>query len=379
MGLRLSITSALALAALTAPTFGDDAPAEPATRKVFLQDSAPYNVPIGAVPTTILMPAPIDDFAAAGITTQENTKANAFLQHPQGANYFTVKALLPGPADLNVIIGDDVYSFHFYDSPTPLRSLIVRNPPTPRAQTHAVQVTAKRLYDILQDTKTYFLVRDQHPELERPGVQVIEPGTLIRYQGYSVLLDQIFRFDDDDTLAFRVFFLNATDRAFGYKPSEIGLRIGRNLYWPSFAQVDGVIPPRTPAQLTWAVSPDVQSLTLVSPTHATVTITDRSSLAVPDLGEYRIIARGPKGITDTVTFTIKYPVPAGESDPLNYAKGDRDFGVRHLSIRQPTAGQSFGYVLYTGTADGKRANISLHSQFSLVVAATPLSDPPPAP
>ncbi|WP_342751212.1 hypothetical protein OH491_27650 (plasmid) [Termitidicoccus mucosus] len=52
-----------------------------------MQDTTPYEVAVGAVPTTILMPFPIDGMDGNGITTQAHTVAPVFLQHEQGTRF----------------------------------------------------------------------------------------------------------------------------------------------------------------------------------------------------------------------------------------------------------------------------------------------------
>src|ERR1017187_5453502 len=94
-------------------------------QKAILEDSKPYEVAVGAVPTTILMPSPIEAFEGNNITTTPNTAAAVFLQHEAGTRFFSVKSLLPGTADLNVIIGNSVYSFRFYYSENPTRTLTI--------------------------------------------------------------------------------------------------------------------------------------------------------------------------------------------------------------------------------------------------------------
>jgi len=336
--------------------------------KAILEDSKPYEVAVGAVPTTILMPAPIDAFEGNNITTTPDTAAALFLQHEAGTRFFSVKSLLPGTADLNVIIGDAAYSFRFYYSDNPTRTLTIEpaKPSLPDLPAHTVRITARRLYDILQDAKTYFAIKEQHPEWQRT-IEVAAPGKVLEYPGYRLVIDQVFRFDRDDTLVFRAIFINDTDAPLYYKPSEIGLRVGPNIYWPSFAQVPRIIPARGPARLTWSVSPDVESLEITNPRGEKASLLQRSSAPLADLGEYVVVARGQGGRTDTVRFAVKYPVPAKEQNPLVLAKGARDFGIRQLVLAQPEPGQNFGYVCYTGTADGRRADLSLSNDFSLIV------------
>jgi hypothetical protein len=340
-------------------------------QKAILEDSKPYEVAIGAVPTTILMPAAIEAFEGNNITTTPNTAAAVFLQHEAGTRFFSVKSLLPGTADLNVIIGDSAYSFRFYYSENPTRTLTIE--PAKAVKTdflvHTVRITARRLYDILQDAKTYFAIKEQHPEWERT-IEVAAPGKILEYPGYRLVIDQVFRFDRDDTLVFRVVFINDTEAPLHYKPNEIGLRVGQNLYWPSFAQVPRTIPPRGPARLTWDVSPDVESLEITNPGGGLASLLQRNSAPLTDLGEYVVVARGKGGRTDTIKFAVKFPLPAKEPNPLIVSKGPRDFGIRKLVLSQPEPGQNFGYVCYTGTADGRRADLSILNDFSLIVPAS---------
>ena len=135
-------------------------------RKAVLEDAKPYEVAVGAVPTTILMPGPIEAFEGNHITTKPDTAANVFLEHQPGTRFFSVKALYPGMADLNVILGDSVYSFRFYYSEnSPTRTLTIASAKVDGigSPEGAVRITARRLYDILQDAKTYFAVKEHTP------------------------------------------------------------------------------------------------------------------------------------------------------------------------------------------------------------------------
>ncbi len=338
-------------------------------RKAVLEDAKPYEVAVGAVPTTILMPGPIEAFEGNHITTKPDTAANVFLEHQPGTRFFSVKALYPGMADLNVILGDSVYSFRFYyseNSPTRTLTIASAKADGTGSPEGAVRITARRLYDILQDAKTYFAVKEQHPELERT-IQVAAPGTVLEYLGYRIVIDQVFRFERDDTLVFRVVFLNDTEAPLYYRPGEIALRVGRNLYWPSFAQVSRVMPPRGPARLAWEISPDVASLEIVNPRGQKASLIDRLSAPLSELGEYVVTARGKNGRADSIKFKVVFPLPAGEPNPLVVSKGAREFGIRLLSVTQPEPGQNFGYVCYTGTSDGGRADLSLENEFHLIV------------
>ena len=208
-------------------------------RKAVLEDAKPYEVAIGAVPTTILMPAPIEAFEGNNITTKPDTVANVFLAARAGHAVFQRQVASAGrgrperhPRRFGLQLPVLLFGkqSHADLDPRPGEA------PRSRVPEGSVRITARRLYDILQDAKTYFVVKEQHPELERT-IQVAAPGKVLEYPGYRIVIDQVFRFDRDDTLVFRVIFLNDTEAPLYYRPGEIALRVGRNLYWPSFAQV----------------------------------------------------------------------------------------------------------------------------------------------
>jgi len=339
-------------------------------RHAVLQDGKPYEVGIGALPTTILLPEVIEAFEANNITTQPNTVAPVFLQHREGTRYFSVKALTPGTADLNVIVKGALYSFRFFTTDQPVRTLTLAPMPAPAEAGLTRGISVRRLYDLLQEAKTYFLVHEQHPELERP-IQVITPGRVLEYPGYRVVLDQVFRFERDDTIVIRAVFLNDDPKPRHYLPEDVGLRVGRNLYWPSFAQLAGVIPERQPAELTWETSADVTTLTLVDPSGIAVDLSRDVSARLKACGKYRLLASDAKGRQDALEFVVRYPAPPGEPTPLVAGRDPAGFGLHKICLRQPQPGQNFGYVCYTGTADGQRANLSLENNFILVVPATP--------
>ncbi|WP_342751163.1 hypothetical protein OH491_28035 (plasmid) [Termitidicoccus mucosus] len=278
--------------------------------------------------------------------------------------------MLHGTADLNVIIGERVYSFRFYYSENPTRTLSISEPKkgSSIAQARRISVTPKRLHDILNDAKTYFVIKKQHPELQR-SIEVAAPGKVIEYPGYRVVIDQVFRFDRDDTLVFRAIFINDSDEPLHYKPQEVGLRVGRNIYWPSFAQLPGEIPARNPARVTWELSPEIETVAITDPEGRTAEVKTKKGALLSQTGRYKIVASTAKRRTDTLYFSINYPVSADEPNPLVVSKGDRDFGIRKLTVTQPEAGQNIGYITYTGTSDGRRADISIDNDFLLVVDA----------
>lgn len=337
-------------------------------RRVTLQDGVPYEVGIGQVPTTILMPAPIEQFFEEGTTRDDSREAPVFLDGKTGERFFSVKALLPGIADINVLCDGKLYSFRFFLSDNPTRTLTIAPPETTSGPKRAVmRVSPKRLYSILQEAKLYDLTQDQYPGLSRK-ITVSAPGSIQKAGTHRIIVDQVYRFDTEDTLAFRLIFINDTFEALTYDPAGSGIRIGQNVYWTSFADLAGEIPPASPGRFNWKPArPDV-SATLTDPDGRTADVSKISNIPVHVPGVYTFTLTAPNMKPESLSFTIDRlttqtspPVATLQSRPRS------DALLAEASLTQPRSGQSFGYILITGTPEGTRADISLNNTFTVIL------------
>lgn len=343
-------------------------------RRATLQEGTPYEVPIGAMPTTVLMPAPIEQFFGEGITTDGAHAAAVYLDGTTGNRFFSVKALLPGFADVNILCGGHLYSFRFFLSDNPTRTLTILPPETLAANDARPRrgITAQRLYNILQDAKTYFLVQDQYPGIDR-GIQVAAPGSIQRAGTHRIIIDQIFRFNEADTIVFRVLFINDTFERLLYSASDAGIRVGQNVYWASFADLSGEIPAALPGLLSWTPTRAGVHADLDGPDGATNDITDHYKVQLRAPGIYTLHLSAPKvegkaPVTESISFTID-PLNAQKSPALAtlQARPRADALLKSAELTQPRTGQTFGYILITGNPDGTRADVSIDNTFSVIL------------
>ena len=77
------------------------------------------------------------------------------------------------------------------------------------------------------------------------------------YNAYEVRMEEVFRFDPQDTLVFRIVLRNKTDKEIRYQPQGFSLRVGERLYSQSIGDASGVMPPKsdTPAYFAITGSP----------------------------------------------------------------------------------------------------------------------------
>lgn len=218
-------------------------------QKLPLNEFATYSIGISPdIPTTVMLPAAPRSFEGVGFTTSSTTAAPVYLDYTPRANWFSVRALFPdAEADLNVVIDGALYSFHFYITDTPHRTVTLFKPsPAAKKRRKTSGITVERLFEILDTTKSYLAVREQYPDLYRP-IEFDAPGYITPYDDFQIITDQIYRYAADDTIVFRIIFNNRSTQPLRYNPKVIGARVRNSpvLYWSSISDLSGVVPPAT--------------------------------------------------------------------------------------------------------------------------------------
>jgi hypothetical protein len=374
MGLRLftsSLIAAFALSSLSSSAADSSGmPPLGVMRRVPLQSGIPYEVGIGLMPTTILMPAPIEAFQSEGITTSDRQASNVFLDHTPGTRFFSVKALTPGVADLNVLCNGEFYSFRFFLSDNPTRTLTVLPAETYAPKATRSKMTPQRLYALLQDAKSYFIVEQAQPGYSRE-IQVAAPGSIQPAGSHRIILDQVFRFEKDDTLCFRVIFLNDTFSRLSYKAEQIAVRIGTDVHRPSFADLSGEMPSASPGSLVWHPARPGVKATLIAPDLSENDVSGSFTLELTRPGRYVLRLTAPETKPQEYPFTVDRLAEPTAADVAPFPISGKDSLLADATLKQPRSGQSFGYILITGMPDGRRGEISIQNDFKFIVPVQP--------
>jgi hypothetical protein len=74
------------------------------------------------------------------------------------------------------------------------------------------------------------------------------------YKDYEIYLDEVFRFNPEDTLIFRITLRNKTDQPIQYRPDGFSLRVGERTYPQSISDASGTIPAKGEAPAYFAVT-----------------------------------------------------------------------------------------------------------------------------
>lgn len=222
-----------------------------------LDEHMVYTIPVSETRvTTISFPGAISAIDAAQVTVDGKTPGNFQIAHTTGSCFFSVRALAKkAVTNVNVRWNEKTYVLELVESDEPFYSVIFQIPDEPRVP-EQVAVTPNRLLTLLDKAKAYPLLKEHHPEAvaQIEYVSYAQKPRVMDYKTYEVQIDEVFRFDPEDTLVFRVRLRNKTGEPLQYRSDGFSLRVGERVYPQSISDASGTIPPKAEAPAYFAVT-----------------------------------------------------------------------------------------------------------------------------
>lgn len=211
-----------------------------------LDERTVYEIPIsGDAPTTLMFPSALTAIEAANVSANPETPAPVLLAYTPGRTFFSVRALEPAAkAAVNVVWRNKTYVLHFAAGPEPYGSVtFYEDELAGRSAALQRRVTPEVLLGLLDRAKGYALTHAQYPEAV-PQIEYATPGTVSYYRDFRVTVEEVFRFDPEDTLILRLRFDNSGDQEIVYQPQRLAARVGQNVYYASLTDASGIVPPK---------------------------------------------------------------------------------------------------------------------------------------
>ncbi len=111
----------------------------------------------------------------------------------------------------------------------------------------APDVSPLKLLSLLDKAKAFPLLKAQQPEsVADVSFTTYDGKPLVSdFNDYQIQIEEAFRFNAEDTLAFRVGITNKTDEPLIYQPDSFTLRAGNRLYPQSISDAEGSVPARS--------------------------------------------------------------------------------------------------------------------------------------
>ena len=205
-------------------------------------------------PTTCVFPGALTALEGANLSTQSADAPPVLLSYQPGTSFFSVRALRDDArASVNVVFRGRVFVLTFQGAPEADRAVSFRDDVPVSAQPHATAVTSPMLGTLVDRAKHHDLLAAQYPALTR-NVERIVPNSVTLYPGFSVTLTEVFRFDAEDTLVFRVRVDNPQKSAIRFDPSGLAVRVGPTIYPAAFGETSGEVPKNSSVSLWFAVA-----------------------------------------------------------------------------------------------------------------------------
>lgn len=225
-------------------------------QEIELDEHAVYTVRVSAGRiTTISFPGPIAAIDAALVTTDAKHAGLFQISHTPGAYFFSCKSLVKDArTNVNVRWNNKTYVIELEDSPHPVLSLIFSfHRDNGRQRAGAGPAV---LLGLLDKAKAYPLLKDSHPEAIE-HVDYLNYGDKPRvmdFDDFEVRIEQVFRFDVQDTLVFQIVLRNKTDAEIRYQPQSLAVRVGEHVFQSAVSDASGVMPPKGDSPAYFAVT-----------------------------------------------------------------------------------------------------------------------------
>jgi hypothetical protein len=213
-----------------------------------------YDIPVASKTgtTTVMFPSEILGLFAKSVAVQDQENAGFLISFTPGNFYFTIRALKKDAEDhLTVIFNRKAYVFHLTASDHPFYNVTLYQEER-SGKEGRINVVPERILLLMDKAKAYpLLLKAERDALA--GVLHASPGIPKYYKDFNVRLD-VWRFEEEDTLIFRLELVNETDQPIYYKPQDLAVRLDERIYTESLADASGVMPPKSVTPAFFAIT-----------------------------------------------------------------------------------------------------------------------------
>jgi hypothetical protein len=214
-----------------------------------------YDIPVASKTgtTTVMFPSEISGLFAKSVAVQDQENAGFLISFTPGNFYFTIRALKKDAEDhLTVIFNRKAYVLHMTASEHPFYNVTFYQEER-NGKEGRINVVPERLLSLMDKAKAYPLLLKAEPDA-LAGVVHSSPAITNYYKDFSVRILDVWRFEEDDTLIFRLELINQTDQAIYYKPQDLAIRLDERIYTESLADASGVMPPKSVTPAFFAIT-----------------------------------------------------------------------------------------------------------------------------
>lgn len=200
--------------------------------------------------TTIQFPSRISEIAGKNISVDGKGTDFQIAAQP-GSYYFNVSALKPGVSTtLTITYNRQLYILYLIQSDKEAYASVVfgkssgRRNFTDNVVTSTPKVTPARLVSLIDMAKKYDVLKETYPD-SLAGVERALFRNRYRCGKYDIHLDEAIRFEEEDTVIFKLRLANLTENEIKYDKHSFSAHAGDGIYYMSISDASGIMPPKS--------------------------------------------------------------------------------------------------------------------------------------
>ena len=200
--------------------------------------------------TTIQFPSRISEIAGKNISVDGKGTDFQIAAQP-GSYYFNVSALKPGVSTtLTVTYNRRLYILYLIQSDKEAYASVVfgkssgKRNFTDNVVTSTPKVTPARLVSLIDMAKKYDVLKETYPD-SLAGVERVLFRNRYRCGKYDIYLDEAVRFEEEDTVIFKLRLANLTENEIKYDKHSFSAHAGDGVYYMSVSDASGIMPPKS--------------------------------------------------------------------------------------------------------------------------------------
>jgi hypothetical protein len=213
--------------------------------------------------TTVMFPGVISSVYGSRVAVKyDEKKPNPFLlSYTPGNHYFTIKCLAKEKykGAMNVVYNNNIYVIHLESAKKGHSSVTFVLPKRPTVveggagNKRSVSVNPSVLLTMLEKAKGYHLFKRNYPDqISHLGYHL--SNTVMDYTTHKILLKEVIRFDDKDTLIFHIQLKNKSSQEIRYNPRDFAVNVGSKIFYSSISDASGKIPGNGVASAFFAIT-----------------------------------------------------------------------------------------------------------------------------
>jgi len=212
--------------------------------------------------TTVSFPDMIGAIDGAFISTQPDQSGLFQLAHTKGSSFFSVRCLTEqteAQTNLNIRWKGDTYVLLLQHSTEPKLSIVFQEPVQTvqhRKGRRQTALTPVDLIGLLDKAKAFPFLKEHHPNavVDVKYVDLKKKPQVSKLDGFEILIEEVFRFEQYDTLVFQLILRNVNEEDINYRPDSFTVQAGDHTYPQSVSDGTGLLKAKTQSTVYIAIT-----------------------------------------------------------------------------------------------------------------------------